>query len=256
MKRILLLSSLLVISGISFSQEKPVEVTYTTLNAEQKKHADHWGMDEEEWLFYEEYMELEGKYFYEKVDPLTVMALNTSGKLRESFIAKQILFERAKIKKEMDLANDTWRIQVGSFGNEPMMDFRSLPWINAEEEDWRLYKHPNTYDSIMTRQLAEKETSPYQDKDEIWIFLGQECNDCKQRLNTLKNEQPLNVSVYPLLENLQDIDSWVKSNDLTDIFKNSKMKLQIYNPNFFDEQFTPKAEGIYHARQGNIIREL
>lgn len=254
---------LTVFLSVSFSQDTDVNITYTTLNPEQQKQAEHWGMTEEQWLKYEEYMNVEGKFFYEKVDPLSVMAMTSTGEDRELFMAKQLMFERHKVKRETSFANDLWKMQVALYGNEPLMDFRSLPWIEAEAEDWRLYKHPNTLESLLLRQEAEREKqkneaakNAYTQDDELWVFLPENCQGCKAQLSALKTEQPLKVSVYPLLSNFENIDTWIKQHDLEAIFNDPKMKLQIFNPVFFDEKFVPTENGIYQARQGNIVREL
>lgn len=252
--------SLVVFLLASISNAQQVNITYTTLNPAEQKKAEHWGMTEKQWIEYSEYMEVEGKYFYEKVDPLTVMAMNSRGEQRQEFMVKQLMFERSKIKKEVSLANDMWRIQNSLYGEEPLVDFRSLPWIDRDEEDWRLYKHPNTYESIKLRQdaaAAEQKNDPnFERQDELLVFVAENCVKCKERVEVIKKEQPLNAILIPLLNDNTTIDQWIKNNNLENVIDNMKIKIHIYDPKYFEQGFTPKPDSIYQARKGKIVREL
>lgn len=240
------------------------EISFITFDQADQEQADHWGLDKEEWLQYKKYMALEGKYFYEKVDPLTVMALSaTDSQSRVHYIQKQIIFERKKIEKEVSLANDSWRIQQQMFGSERLVDFQQLPWMDGQVFDRRTIKHDTTPSIVKLAQEHEQKSQANQvlndqllEGDEIWLITDQSCDNCYEKINALIEEQPLKVVVISMIKDPSELKAWGEQSRINTLLNTNRVRFELFDPFLFAKGVTPSVNQMFHARNGRVLKKF
>lgn len=261
MKKLLLATLLSTSLVVSHAQDIiQTNITHTTLNQVDQEAADHWGLNTDEWLQYKKYMELEGKYFYEKLDPLNVMALMTQEpNARKRYIAKHLQFERTKVSNEIAFANDLWRVQRAMYGNEALLDFGSLPWMDDETFDRRTIKQTVsdiTHEAQQIVSYSDPASIEYERKDELWIITDENCNNCGAQIKAIVTEQPLKVVVISMTKDLNKLKKWSNETGINEFLRQDKVRLEIFDPLLFNADITPKVNDLYHARSGHILRKL
>lgn len=76
MVKILFLILFLSITNTTAFAQLSIDNSKINTRKTTKTHADVWSITPKEWMRYEEIMEYKGKYFWDHLDPITVLALN------------------------------------------------------------------------------------------------------------------------------------------------------------------------------------
>lgn len=261
--KFLTLIPIILLSSFSFAQDR-TEISYTSINQQKaptisdEEHANFWNVSDQEWAQYQKYMELEGKFYYQNVSPLTVLAIiEKDQSKRNIFLAKHVVKERDRVKREVSVANDAWRIQSAMYGNEKLVDFSTLPWADSTYTDRTITIDADS-SSLNAAAYSDFNDQNFLENDElVLVFDPNNCGDmCNQQIRLMLKEQPLNLVVLLLENNEESFEKFSKSTNLEGAIKTDRVRVDFYDNESIFFESKPKANEIYHLRHGQIIRKL
>lgn len=275
--QVLSLSLALSITGASislaFAQSEDsalgggTSISHTTINqspplATKEEKAAFWGIDNQDWEKYEKYMEIEGKLFYPNLSPLNVMALITDDEdQRNMYIAKHVIRERARVKNEVQLTHDAWRIQKAMFGAENVVDFSSVPWGADFDERTIIHNIPITEADRQAPAFTQQGEDEFKETDEIvMVFDPKSCvnsgEKCKEQLKIMLKNQPLSIVILALETNESDFNSFAETISLNTALETNKVRVELLDQEPFHFDTTPVEGDMYLLRNGMIIRKV
>lgn len=108
---------------------EPTTIEHTALGpASDPDLAAHWGLTLPEVQRYRTFMTVEGRYFYNHLDPVMVLGLiETDPTQRARYAEKYLLAERNRIAQQTSFAQLVANVQLRRFGLEAPVDFSKLP---------------------------------------------------------------------------------------------------------------------------------
>lgn len=265
-----LLTSISVLFSTSFAQNAISEnggttYSHTSINQQQlttkEEKANFWGLDDEEWDKYERYMELEGRFYYQNLSPLNVMALIENDQdQRNVYIAKHVVRERARVKNQVQLTHDAWKIQKAMYGAENIVDFSSVPWGSGFDE--RTIILPNvTEEDLKAPAYVDKTSEEFLPDDEIIMVLDPtECvgsgDSCKRKLQHMLKNQPLSIVILALKSDEKTFNKFAEVISLNEAIATDKVKVELFESDPFYFEKAPEANQVYLLRSGMVIKEL
>lgn len=115
----------------ALSVAAPERLEYTAVEyprIERAQFAEHWQLSLEEFDRYQQYMALEGRYFYAHLDPVTVLGVIETDPVRQQHYATLYLRqERQRIAQQTGFAALVALRQQQLYGAERVFDFSTLP---------------------------------------------------------------------------------------------------------------------------------
>lgn len=107
-------------------------------DASDEALAQHWGLSAEAVAKYQDYMTVEGRYFYAHLDPVMVLGIIETDPAKRARFAEQYLHaERRRITEQTRFAALVAATQMKRFGPEAVVDFSTLPQAANSPGYWR-----------------------------------------------------------------------------------------------------------------------
>lgn len=291
MKNILRFTVLMASINLCFAQQQNLQTSFVTVSdAELAKHFD---LSEKEIKKYQRYMALEGKYFYPTIDPVMVLGIiEGDPQRREAYAAKWLQAERRRVTEQVSFANLVAKTQMKIYGKEPLMNFNQLPWAEAEtfnpDELMKGWKPPVLEDNSSQLQMQEaqpvtegdllsktdiapidqvptieigSENTEFMPGDEIWLVVdATACDRCFDRMEDFLALSALTPLRIYAMTPLADLEKWAVDAGVTDNQKiTGFVTLKTVQDNikdFGEFQGNIMVNQIYHARRGQVIREI
>lgn len=118
------------------AQAQDATITQTQITATQFQRttaqietmATQWELEPEEVERYLDYMDHEGQYFYNHLDPVMVLGIiETDTAKRDDYAAKYLMAERRRVEQQVLFATTVAQAQQRLFGPESIVSFAKLP---------------------------------------------------------------------------------------------------------------------------------
>ncbi|GBU08991.1 hypothetical protein AwWohl_01290 [Gammaproteobacteria bacterium] len=241
-------------SGITQTQ-----ITHLTLT--NKEQADHWQLSMDEWEGYQKYMELEGKYFYAHLDPITVLSLTTKDKaLRIKYIHAAVLKERELVDTQVNFANDSFRVARELFGNEDLFDFNKLPQLDGKFRDKTIMYRENISDNMndnLDNNLINKiETINMDDMNQIFFVIDAKCQNCQEPIQTLLDQASMQVVLVMKNSSADDITAFFKQYRLSAFVDSGRIKTRIYAKSDFPQKIDANLSDMFLGTNDQILKKI
>lgn len=134
------------------------EQTQNIHTAEQ--NAEHWSLTEDQWKRYTTYMEMEGRYFYQHLDPVFVSGLIAETEAERQRLAERYAEQEFERNKRLIAFNDAFE---SAFNRK----YGHLDKLSVE-------KYYQKYGGGELQPIA----SPIQAGDHIAVFVKRDCTRC------------------------------------------------------------------------------
>ena len=182
-----------------------VDITSTDIAQSDRESAQHWGISVQQYRKYKSYMDKEGKYFYEHLDPVFVSGLIADTPQEREVFAK--LFYQQELKRAAQLIafNDVYRrVGKAARGDNPIVSTEKLSRTYGRDiSQWR------------------PPTIKPQTGDRITYFVNKDCGQpCAARfkyyLSAIGDKYPVGTSidVYFIDFDRKEIENWASDVNL------------------------------------------
>ncbi|HFD80626.1 MAG TPA: TIGR03759 family integrating conjugative element protein [Gammaproteobacteria bacterium] len=223
------------------TQIKTEQTRNTTLPAENP--ARHWGLTQRQWKRYTHYMAVEGRYFYEQLDPVFVAGLIAETDAERAQLAELYARQEYERNRRLIAFNDAFEMAANRLYGH--MEKLSLDKLYAKYGGGEL----------------PPIRSPIQSGDRIVLFVKRNCDACRaetrKRYAALKRYPGVTLDIY-FVDSPSDTDIQRWAHDLNISVDAVRQRTVTLNRDTtrYTEYGSPKLPTTYLLRNHRIIGSL